>query len=99
MKRITLFAGMAALLSGCVGPLVQVHNAETVGATPMEMGGKIAIVDAVKARTMTDLGEVTGNSCKNKIWDPAATAEAATFQTKVTAAQRGASAITGPSCS
>lgn len=50
------------------------------------------------AKGMTDLGEVVGHSCKYTRSDPEATPEAATYQLKLAAVQRGATAITTPSC-
>jgi hypothetical protein len=94
----TLALSSLATLSGCVGPLVPVQTVETTGLEVTERAAKIAVVSSDQASTMQRLGEVTGYSCKNKLWDPDATIEAATFQAKVAAAQRGATAITSLTC-
>ncbi len=96
----TLMTGFFALLSltGCVGALVPVQTVETTGIRITEAAAGISVVSAEKAKTMQELGEVVGYSCKNKLWDPAATTEAATFQVKLAAAQRNAVAIASLSC-
>lgn len=89
----------ALLLSGCVGAFVPIQTVETTGLKVVEAAASIRVVAADEAKSMRELGEVTGYSCKNKLWDPDATIEAATFQVKVAAAQRGALAISGLTCS
>lgn len=86
------------LLTGCVGPLVPIQKDEAAGTSVIEASAKILEVSSEKAKTMQNLGEVVGYSCKNLLWDPAATPEAATHQVKLVAAQRGATAITGLNC-
>jgi len=86
-----------AMLSGC-GPFVPIQTAETAGLEVTERAARVSLVSAEQAATMQALGEVTGYSCKSMLWDPAATAEAAAFQVKLAAAQRGGTAITSLSC-
>lgn len=86
------------LLSGCVGPLVPVHTDETMGVGVVEAAAKVSEIPSERAKAMQDLGEVVGYSCKNLLWDPAATPEAATHQLKLVAAQRGATVIAGLTC-
>jgi hypothetical protein len=85
------------MVSGC-GPFLHIQDAESVGQDVMARAAKIAVVDADQAAKMQSLGEVTGHSCKNMLWDPEATAEAATLQVKMFAAQRDATAIASLSC-
>jgi len=86
------------VLSGCVGAFVPIESAECAGAVVFEAGSQIRVVDAQETKVLKSLGIVEGYSCKNKLWDPAATADAATLQVKVAAAQRGATAISGTTC-
>ncbi|MBA4382192.1 MAG: hypothetical protein C0406_06455 [Sideroxydans sp.] len=88
----------AFFLSGCVGAFVPIKTVETTGLYVAEAAGKISVVSVEAAANMQALGEVVGYSCKNKLWDADATAEAATFQVKLSAAQRSATAITNLSC-
>lgn len=85
-------------LTGCVGAFVPVQTVEQTGIHVVEVASKIPIISAQNAKAMQGLGEVVGYSCKNKIWDPAATTDAATYQVKIAAAQRGANAITDLRC-
>ena len=89
---------LSSLLTGCVGSFVPIQTVETTGLNVAENAGKITIVTEEKAQTMQKVEEVVGYSCKNKLWDPDATTDAATFQVKLMAVQRGATAITGLNC-
>ena len=99
--KSALFAVVSAqlFLTGCVGAFVPIQTVETTGIRVAEAAANITLVPAEKAKTMQEIAEVVGYSCKNKLWDPAATAEAATYQVKLAAAQRGATAIADLSCS
>jgi len=79
--KYALFAVVSAqfFLTGC-GAFVPIQTVETTGIRVTEAAANIIVVSAEKANTMQVVGEVVGYSCKNKLWDPAATAEAATFQ-------------------
>ena len=99
IRALSLIAFAPFLLSGCVGAFVPIQTVETTGIRVTEAAASISVVSADKANTMKELGEVVGYSCKNKLWDPAATTDAATFQAKLAAAQRGASAISTLTCS
>ena len=101
MRSFATLIALAAptLLAGCVGAFVPIQTVETTGIKMVEAAAGVAVISAEKAARMQDLGSVVGYSCKNKIWDPAATTDAATYQAKLTAAQRGATAITGLECS
>ncbi len=97
-SRLTMIFAAPLFLTGCVGALVPVQTVETTGIHVVEVASTIPIISAQSAKTMQELGEVVGYSCKNKLWDPAATADAATYQVKIVAAQRGATAITNLKC-
>lgn len=100
MNRVLPLIGIAPLLlAGCVGAFVPIQTVETTGIRVTEAAANIPVVSVEKAKTMQELGEVVGYSCKNKLWDPAATTDAATFQVKLAAAQRGAASITALTCS
>jgi hypothetical protein len=99
MRALLIFISLPLLLAGCVGAFVPIQTVETTGIHVAEKAGTIALVPSEKANIMQNLGEVVGHSCKNKLWDPAATAEAATFQVKLSAAQLGATAIADLTCS
>jgi len=75
--------------------------AESIGINidTEEVAAKMPIVSAEKAGAMEKIDAVVGNSCKKYLWDSDATAEAATLQAKVKAAQLNASAITDLFCS
>lgn len=98
MKFILASAASAALLTGCVGAFVPIQTTEKVGMKVTEDAARIQIVDAATAGKMTNIGTIDGFSCKNKLWDADPTEEAATFQIKLQAAQKGATAITAPTC-
>ena len=98
MKKIALIFMATAVLAGC-GAFVPIETVETAGLNTVSDASKIKIVDSATAKTMQPVGEVIGYSCKNKIWDPAATEKAATDQVMIVAAQRKATAITELTCS
>ena len=90
---------LSILISGCVGAFVPVQTVESTGILTVETAARIAVVPQENLRNRQNVGEVVGHSCKNKLWDPDATTEAALFQTKLAAAQRGASTISNLDCS
>lgn len=85
-------------LSGCVGPLVTVQTPEQVGTTTFEKAVQVQEIDRAAADPRIRIGLVEGHSCKNKLWDSPATAEAARLQLKVAAAARGATAVRDVVC-
>lgn len=97
--KYRLLAVVAATLAmqGC-GALVPIQAPESAAPSAVEAAKSMATVNAEAAKSLKSLGEVVGYSCKNKLWDPAATADAATAQVKLIAAQRGATAIGTPTC-
>jgi pectin methylesterase-like acyl-CoA thioesterase len=98
MKKIALAIVVGLLLSACVGTFVPIQTAETTGVGAIKAATVIPVVSADEASKLTSLGEVSGYSCKNKLWDADATEEAATHQVKLSAVQRNAKAVTGLVC-
>ncbi len=98
-QSLLIIISASLLLTGCVGTFVPIETVESIGIEIVEAAVMITEVPPEKAKGMQNLGEVVGYSCKNKIWDPAATAEAATHQVKLAAAKLGATAITDLTCS
>jgi hypothetical protein len=99
MKNLnSVLSGLViAMLSGC-GAFVPIQDVESAGVEVTGRAAKILVVTDKQAATMQALGEVTGYSCKNLLWDPAASPEDATFQLKLAAVQLGATAISSLSC-
>lgn len=90
ITRRLLSVGIAALaLASCVGPSTK------LGIVPSQQAAlaqSAIVVDEVPAGA-TAIGDITGVSCKNKIWDPPATQDAALQQLKAQALLRGAKGI------
>lgn len=98
MKGFFIASILSAFLVACVGPNVPIKTAEATGTTPFEKANMIKIVSQNDGLKKVQLGTVSGYSCKNKLWDPDATEDAAILQLKVSAAQKGASFISKPIC-
>lgn len=99
--KTTLLSLLSVLpmISGCAtGPFVPIHSVESTGLRAVGAAAAVEVLSPEHATSMQSLGEVVGHSCKNMIWDPVATAEDATFQVKISAAKKGASAVTGLVC-
>jgi hypothetical protein len=83
---------VAALVGGCVGPLVDVTNVEET--TAAELTATIKVFQASETPpNAAVLGPLTANSCKNKLWDKDATPEDATSQLRLLSRQRGGDAV------
>jgi hypothetical protein len=96
--RFLTSLSLLTVLAGC-GAFVPIQSPDSVGPTVANTAASLPVLSADAAKGLKGLGEVVGYSCKNLLWDPAATPGAATLQVKLAAAQRGATAITAPSCS
>jgi hypothetical protein len=87
-----LILAIAALCTGCVGPLVPVTRVDDSTATEL-----LQTVRAYEARDTpskaTALGPLTATSCKNKLWDKDATKEDSTNQLRLMSRQRGGNAV------
>jgi hypothetical protein len=85
-------AAFAALLAGCVGPLVLVTRVEE--STAVELNATIPVYDArPMPPSASILGPITATSCKNKMWDKDATNEDATSQLRLMSRQSGGNAV------
>jgi hypothetical protein len=92
MLRWAVCLVLAGSSAGCIGPLVQVTKVDET--TAAELDSTIPVYEARDTpQRATVLGPVTATSCKNKMWDPAATSENATAQLRLLARQRGGTAV------
>lgn len=100
MHSLRLMSALLASISvsGCVGAFVPVQTPEMTGSRTIEAAVAVVAIDSSEAANRQNLGSVTGYSCKNKLWDPPATSDAALLQVKIAAAQRGATAISNINC-
>ncbi len=78
----------AAMLTGCVGPLVAIDD-------PLTAKPKVTEIELVEGpiKGAVVVGGVEGYSCKNKIWDPAPTNAFAGKQLQMQAEKLGANAV------
>jgi hypothetical protein len=84
-------------VSGCVGPLVPVVEVDSTTAERLRR--EIRVVDSQESsRHYVRLGPISALSCKNKLWDPAATEEDAINQLLFRAELMGASALSAVRC-
>ena len=97
-REVLILFVTGGLLAGCVGPQVPIQSPEQAGGAAFEAADRVRVIAGDQTRGMQLLGPVEGYSCKNKIWDPAATADAAALQLKVAAARRGATAVASLTC-
>jgi hypothetical protein len=94
MKTLVLALAVSAL-TGC-GTFLPIQSVETTGLKTAESAAMVKVL--TDSGGMQSAGDLVGYSCMNKIWSPPATAEAATYQVKLAAAQVNATAITKLSC-
>jgi len=97
-KQITLWLA-AAFLSGC-GAMVPVVKMEDVSPEQRRAVNDVTIYNQVQliSRKFKVVNIVEGISCKNKVWDHAATKSDAIFQARYWAHQMGADGITNLQC-
>jgi uncharacterized protein YbjQ (UPF0145 family) len=96
LKAVVVLAG-ALVVSGC-GSFVPVVK---IDQQPLEVRNKAMAMPIIGAGQKADYTVVTmveGNSCKNKMWDPAATRTAAIEQIKFHALESGADAVANVQC-
>lgn len=99
-KKQTLLAVIAiATLSGC-GAMVPVKDIYKLPPEERRVVMAVPIYNEsqVKDRKYSVLNVVEGISCKNKMWDPAATKTDAINQAKYWAKEQGADAIMNLQC-
>jgi hypothetical protein len=99
IQKIALITLLSALASGC-GALVPVVKLEDISAEQRHAVNEVAIYNQTQliGRKFKVQNIVEGISCKNKMWDHAATKSDAIFQTRYWAQQIGADGITNLQC-
>lgn len=95
----TLMISGALLVAGC-GAFVPIVKQEELPAEERRAVGEVEILNATQlvGKRFKVLNIVEGISCKNKVWDHAATKADAIFQARYWARQQGANAITNIQC-
>jgi len=95
-----MLAMMYVCIAACVGPLVPVVKVD--GLTPEERQATLSLPiyneSQLAGTHYSIINVVEGISCKNKIWDPAATKTDAISQTKYWARQQGADGLVNIQC-
>lgn len=94
MKIFAVF--FALYLAGC-GPQIQVVNVDPRDASGLDQSVPVFTAGQAPPDAVI-LGPLTATSCKNKLWDPAATRENAMSQLKLLARQAGGNAVANVSC-
>lgn len=98
LKQITV-AVIVLFLTSC-GSFVPVVKIDELPAQQKNQLQSIKIYDSsqLQGKKYEVLNFVEGNSCKNKMWDPAATRSAAVDQVKFQALEMGANGIRNIQC-
>ena len=92
---VILISALGVVGCGSFVPVVKLDE------QPLEVRNRSMAMPIIGAGQKTDyevLTIVEGNSCKNKIWDPAATRTAAIEQIKFHALEAGAEAVANIQC-
>lgn len=99
MWKHALIPLLAALVSGC-GAMVPVVKMEDIPVEQRRAVNEIAIYNQTQliGRKFKVINIVEGISCKNKLWDHAATKSDAIFQARYWAQQMGADGIANLQC-
>ena len=99
MKQIIVLILMLSLV-GCVGALVPVVKIDELSPENKHAVSSMNIYNESQlgAAEYQIIDIVEGISCKNKMWDPAATKTDAINQAKYWASQRGADALMNIQC-
>lgn len=99
-SRITTWLAVTCvggLVSGCVGPLV-----DTVDVSPQveqNLSTRVPVFMIGQDPPPASLiGPVEATSCKNKVWDPAASQDNALAQLRLKASQLGGTAVANVAC-
>lgn len=93
-------ASFTAALTGCIGPLVPVVRPDQLSPRAQSELSRVRIYHEAQLANLDFevLAFVEGHSCQNKLWDQAATREAAVEQLRTRAVQVGANALTSVEC-
>jgi uncharacterized protein YbjQ (UPF0145 family) len=98
--KTAICCAVVSLALGACGPFIPVTNVDDVSTKTMAAADSIRIVrtgENIPTVTLY-LGRVEGNSCKNKVWDKAASADEAMLRIRVAAANRGANTVIDLTC-
>ena len=98
--RILVLGVMLVAFVGCVGPLVPVVKIDKLSPDERQMALSLPIYNEgqLVGKNYNIINVVEGISCKNKIWDSAATKSDAINQAKYWARQQGAEGILNVQC-
>ena len=99
LRKGVLISVLAAIVSGC-GAMVPVVKMEDIPVEQRRAVNEITIYNQAQliGRKFKVLNIVEGISCKNKVWDHAATKSDAIFQARYWAQQMGADGIANLQC-
>ncbi len=99
IRNYVLIPFLAVLVTGC-GAMVPVVKMEDIPAEQRRAVNEIAIYNQTQliGRKFKVMNIVEGISCKNKMWDHAATKSDAIFQARYWAQQMGADGIANLQC-
>jgi len=99
--KISIALGVTAsiLLVAC-GAMVPVVKQEQLTSEQRRAANSVTIFNAtqLQGKSFKVINIVEGISCKNKVWDPAATKSDAVFQAKYWAKEMGADGIANLQC-
>ena len=100
IKRAALSTTILLILMGGCGTLVPTIKQDELKPDERRMVNEVEILNQqqLSGKKYRILAIVEGISCKNKVWDHAATKTDAILQTKYWAKQSGADAITSVQC-
>lgn len=98
--RILIIGMMLGAFIGCVGPLVPVVKIDKLSPEERRMALSLPIYNEgqLAGKKYNIINVVEGISCKNKMWDSAATKSDAINQAKYWAGQQGADGILNVQC-
>ena len=98
--RILIIGMMLGVFIGCVGPLVPVVKMDKLSPEERQVALSLPIYNEgqLAGKKYNVINVVEGISCKNKIWDSAATKSDAINQAKYWARQQGADGILNVQC-
>lgn len=99
MKNACVSVVVAALLTAC-GPFIPVISVKDLPPEKQTALNAVRLYEPAELARLPHevVGQVTGNSCRNLLWEPAASREDAVNQMKYWALERGANGLTEIRC-
>lgn len=96
--RIQIAAMLAATTLGCVGPLVSVVDLDD--SAVRRLHSEVDVIESERLERLSHelLSRVDATSCRNKLWEPAASSENAIDQLRYKARELGANAVADVTC-